>query len=195
MRCAVSRPLAVGTKALDRARILPFCATHFTVWGYSLPEGQGDRSGWENPRHSLSIRGDWLMRLPCTGRFGRLRSEGMLMYKKIAGTMLALIAFFSVGGALAQSSNSVRDRDLPSTRLESAGPATASPQPVDDTSSSGTASTTIGEVASSTAADRGSHSPVVWGLVGVRGYAFGQQVAPNGLEYNPLFTLDANFNA
>jgi hypothetical protein len=35
---------------------------------------------------------------------------------------------------------------------------------------------------------------VVWGLVGLRGYAFGQQVAPNGLEFNPLFSLDLNLD-
>jgi hypothetical protein len=37
-------------------------------------------------------------------------------------------------------------------------------------------------------------SPLVWGIVGIRGFAFGQQLAPNGLEYNPLFSLDFDFN-
>jgi hypothetical protein len=36
--------------------------------------------------------------------------------------------------------------------------------------------------------------PLVWGIAGLRGYAFGQQVAPNGLEFNPLFSLDLNLN-
>jgi hypothetical protein len=35
---------------------------------------------------------------------------------------------------------------------------------------------------------------LVWGTAGVRGYAFGQQTAPNGLEYNQLFSLDLDFN-
>jgi hypothetical protein len=37
-------------------------------------------------------------------------------------------------------------------------------------------------------------NPLVWGIAGLRGYAFGQQVAPNGLEFNPLFSLDLNLN-
>lgn len=45
------------------------------------------------------------------------------------------------------------------------------------------------------AAGAGPPGPIVWGLSGVRGYAFGQQVAPNGLEFSPLFTLDLNLNA
>jgi hypothetical protein len=36
--------------------------------------------------------------------------------------------------------------------------------------------------------------PAVWGVVGLRGYAFDQQIAPNGLEYHALFTIDMNFN-
>jgi hypothetical protein len=36
--------------------------------------------------------------------------------------------------------------------------------------------------------------PLAWGVVGLRGYAFGQQVAPNGLEFSPLFSLDLNLN-
>jgi hypothetical protein len=34
----------------------------------------------------------------------------------------------------------------------------------------------------------------VWGIVGLRGFALSEQIAPNGLEYNPLFSLDLNFN-
>jgi hypothetical protein len=34
----------------------------------------------------------------------------------------------------------------------------------------------------------------VWGLAELRGYAFGQQVAPNGLEFSPLFRLEMDFN-
>lgn len=33
-----------------------------------------------------------------------------------------------------------------------------------------------------------------WGVVGLRGYASDQQVAPNGLNFTALFTIDANFN-
>jgi hypothetical protein len=36
--------------------------------------------------------------------------------------------------------------------------------------------------------------PAVWGVVGLRGYAFDHQIAPNGLEYQALFTTDLNFN-
>ncbi len=36
--------------------------------------------------------------------------------------------------------------------------------------------------------------PAAWGIVGLRTFAFDQQVAPNGLEYKPLFALDMNFN-
>jgi hypothetical protein len=36
--------------------------------------------------------------------------------------------------------------------------------------------------------------PLVWGLVGIRGYALGDQMAPNGLEFNPLFSIDMNLN-
>jgi hypothetical protein len=31
-------------------------------------------------------------------------------------------------------------------------------------------------------------------VAGLRGYAYGDQVTPNGLEYNPLFSLDVNLN-
>ena len=34
----------------------------------------------------------------------------------------------------------------------------------------------------------------VWGLADLRGYVFGDQVAPNGQEYNALFRLDLDFN-
>jgi hypothetical protein len=34
----------------------------------------------------------------------------------------------------------------------------------------------------------------VWGLVGLRGFVYGENVAPNGLEYNQLFALDMDFN-
>ena len=33
-----------------------------------------------------------------------------------------------------------------------------------------------------------------WGIVGFRGYAIGEQVAPNGVNFNPFFSLDLNFN-
>jgi hypothetical protein len=36
--------------------------------------------------------------------------------------------------------------------------------------------------------------PMVWGVVGLRAFGLGDQVAPNGVEYNPLFCLDFNFN-
>jgi hypothetical protein len=36
--------------------------------------------------------------------------------------------------------------------------------------------------------------PSAWGIAGLRAFAFDQQVAPNGLEYKPLFALDLNFN-
>ncbi len=36
--------------------------------------------------------------------------------------------------------------------------------------------------------------PLVWGVVGLRVFALGDQVAPNGVEYAPLFSLDFNFN-
>jgi hypothetical protein len=34
----------------------------------------------------------------------------------------------------------------------------------------------------------------VWGIADLRGFPVGQQVASNGLEYNPLFLLDLDFN-
>jgi hypothetical protein len=34
----------------------------------------------------------------------------------------------------------------------------------------------------------------VWGVIGMRAFPFGQQVAPNGVEYMPFFTLDMDFN-
>jgi hypothetical protein len=36
--------------------------------------------------------------------------------------------------------------------------------------------------------------PIAWGVVGLRGYAFGQQMAPNGQEFDPLFSLDTDLN-
>jgi hypothetical protein len=36
--------------------------------------------------------------------------------------------------------------------------------------------------------------PIAWGLVGFRGFASGAQVAPNGVDFKPLFSLDLNFN-
>lgn len=34
----------------------------------------------------------------------------------------------------------------------------------------------------------------VWGIVGLRGFPYGQVTASNGVEYNPLFSLDLDFN-
>jgi hypothetical protein len=36
--------------------------------------------------------------------------------------------------------------------------------------------------------------PVAWGFVGLRGFFIGQQMAPNGQEFAPLFSLDTNLN-
>jgi hypothetical protein len=36
--------------------------------------------------------------------------------------------------------------------------------------------------------------PAVWGIVGLRGFPYGQTMASNGNEYNQLFSLDLNFN-
>jgi len=36
--------------------------------------------------------------------------------------------------------------------------------------------------------------PEIWGFVGVRGFVDGEQLAPNGLTFAPLFTLDTDFN-
>jgi hypothetical protein len=36
--------------------------------------------------------------------------------------------------------------------------------------------------------------PGVWGIAGIRAFAFDQQVAPNGFDYNALFSFDTNFN-
>jgi len=33
-----------------------------------------------------------------------------------------------------------------------------------------------------------------WGVLGLRGYPFGDRVAPNGVVFNPLFSLDLDFN-
>jgi hypothetical protein len=38
------------------------------------------------------------------------------------------------------------------------------------------------------------HPVNAWGIAGIRGFPFGQQVAPNGLEFNQLFTLDMDFS-
>jgi hypothetical protein len=35
---------------------------------------------------------------------------------------------------------------------------------------------------------------LVWGVAGLRGYVFGDQIAPNGLEFKALFSLDLDFN-
>jgi hypothetical protein len=36
--------------------------------------------------------------------------------------------------------------------------------------------------------------PAIWGIVGLRGFPYGQTMASNGNEYNELFSLDLNFN-
>jgi hypothetical protein len=36
--------------------------------------------------------------------------------------------------------------------------------------------------------------PSVWGVAGLRAFATGEQVAPNGLEYRPLFAMNFSFN-
>jgi hypothetical protein len=36
--------------------------------------------------------------------------------------------------------------------------------------------------------------PAIWGIVGLRGFPYGQTMASNGNEYNQLFSLDLNFN-
>jgi hypothetical protein len=40
----------------------------------------------------------------------------------------------------------------------------------------------------------GTIGPIAWGVIGLRGYAMGQQMAPNGEEFNPLFSLDTALN-
>jgi hypothetical protein len=60
----------------------------------------------------------------------------------------------------------------------------------------------LGEASASIPADFPSCPPVppesppqaVWGVVGMRGFPVGQQMASNGVEYNPLFLLDLDFN-
>lgn len=39
-----------------------------------------------------------------------------------------------------------------------------------------------------------SSGQLVWGLAGMRGYGTGSFAAPNGVDFNPLFSLDFNFN-
>ncbi len=70
--------------------------------------------------------------------------------------------------------------------------AVASPAPVQPPSA---ADPVIPMPATLSEADRASDVPVpagppIFGLAGLRGFGFGQQVAPNGLEFNPLFSLD-----
>lgn len=36
--------------------------------------------------------------------------------------------------------------------------------------------------------------PLTWGLLGFRGFVTGSQAAPNGVDFEPLFSLDFNFN-
>lgn len=36
--------------------------------------------------------------------------------------------------------------------------------------------------------------PPIWGIVGIRGYPYGDVVAPNGVEYHQLFSLDLDLN-
>jgi hypothetical protein len=36
--------------------------------------------------------------------------------------------------------------------------------------------------------------PFVWGIIGLRGFALGEQPAPNGQEFKALFAVDFNFN-
>jgi hypothetical protein len=36
--------------------------------------------------------------------------------------------------------------------------------------------------------------PEIWGYIGLRGYGSGEHVAPNGLEFDPLFKSEFNFN-
>jgi hypothetical protein len=37
-------------------------------------------------------------------------------------------------------------------------------------------------------------SPAVWGIVGARGYPYGDNIASNGQEFKQLFSVDLNFN-
>jgi hypothetical protein len=36
--------------------------------------------------------------------------------------------------------------------------------------------------------------PRAWGIIGIRGYVVGEAEAPNGVEFNPFFSLDLDFN-
>src|SRR5512145_779196 len=36
--------------------------------------------------------------------------------------------------------------------------------------------------------------PNVWGIAGLRGAIAGEKIAPNGWTYDPVFTLDLDFN-
>jgi hypothetical protein len=45
------------------------------------------------------------------------------------------------------------------------------------------------------AADKAeAKGPMVWGIAGLRGYPSGEQVASNGVEFDPLFSLDLDSN-
>jgi hypothetical protein len=44
------------------------------------------------------------------------------------------------------------------------------------------------------AARRGPHWPEVWGILGGRGFFYGQRMPANGQPYAPLFTMDLDFN-
>jgi len=67
------------------------------------------------------------------------------------------------------------------------GPGDALLPPPDAAASPGAAALPPGTIAAAPV-------PTVWGIVGLRGFPYGETMASNGNEYNQLFSMDLNFN-
>src|SRR5947207_15432410 len=108
------------------------------------------------------------------------------------------VALFAV---LLEGCNNSRQAVLPALAVRPEGDgAPSSHEGRGDGTGSPTHPTTPEEVTSveaqpdPAAPGRAPVAPRAWGLAGLRVFGLGDQVAPNGLEFKPLFSLDVGMN-
>jgi hypothetical protein len=100
------------------------------------------------------------------------------MFRALA--LLALL-FTAASTVRAESETTAPSSECPGTRK-------TAPSPGDDPTALGVEALAIDE--------EPAHPPIQrsWGQVGIYGYAVGSKMAPNGLTYDPLFSLDLTVN-
>ena len=118
------------------------------------------------------------------------------MLAKFAARMLAALALLGAGCTLLPTTGTLERERSPAADPQG-GPQPTADKPAAEPGppiapEGGDASPPAVPVSSEAAAC--PWQPMSWGLTGLRGYAFGEQVAPNGQEFKPLFSLDFDLN-